>query len=319
MKKQVCSLLLLSSSTIFAQVIDNVKYVWRPGFSFGPKIQMTSISDQSKSKIASYELKTTPVSDATNNLGANGEYYQSTNIDLQKSNFISYGIKFDWNSVLLSQWYNTLSFDYDLLKPKYGKKMERYNDASYQNNSKFEDLPINNTDKAESSFDMKIQDTILHANHNWGSVLPFAGIGAEFIKIGGHLAYVNGNQSSTQILYSPLGAYFQMSSGISGKVQLNIPLSAKTKFHLQKSKVVDVSNVKYHNFSFDESNAANTYSHDLKSSLGFEFSMLVNSKVIGSNVLLEPYIKVWHLDDNDKTPAYNRRLRSLGVIAKFTF
>ena len=300
--------LLFGLSAAYGQVIDTAKYVWAPGFSVVPNIGSLQYTDELTDGFEKY-------SSATNN---NVKYYQDTTSKdyLRRKSVIDYGIKFGWNAVLFQQWFNSASFSFDMFKPDYGDKMARFKSGENER-------PVKNTDTAKSSYHMGFSDVVLHAGHSWGSVLPYFGIGADLYHFGGHLGYSESLKASTMVVFAPIGAYFQMSPSISGKMQLNIPVSSESKYYGQDLNAVQVTNngnaETQYEFSYP-SKPQNTYKHDIKTSLGYEASLLANVPMLGADFKIEPYLKVWHLDKKISTEKYfAKRLRSIGIRAILNF
>lgn len=293
--------LILSGCYIaHAQVIDNIKYIWRPGFVFSPVVSMLSNKAYSKEAIFQTGFYTT------------SNDFDKVN-DLSDKN-IAYGVKANWNIIFFRQWFNSAEVSYEFMKPSYGTKVANVvsGDKTYT---------TGNSQTAGTSFHMRAQDVLLHANHTWGSVLPYMGIGIEVFKVGGHLAYTKGAKYTSQELYIPVGSIFQMSPTVSGKIQLNLPLTGKTKYSGQaapETKTVSTTTPESYTATFAYNDAIE-YNHDGKTSIGVEGSFLFALPMMGSGTTIEPYFSVWHFDKKDAPQDFTMRWRSFGIRANMIF
>lgn len=298
-------LLLLLIGVAKAQVIDDIKYIWQPGFSLSPELRILN----------NYVYTITNTDFAPQYASSDSGVYSvsAKNVNELKLNNVAYGAKFDWNNILFRQWFNTASVSFQFMQPTFGDAMTKFIDKTYEGT-------VSNTDKAAASFHLRMQDVILHANHSFGSVLPYAGFGFDYYKVGGHLAYTAGSKRSTQLLYLPIGSLFQMSPMISGKMQVNILLSGKTKyaFFQDKRSSKTENNVITYSYQFSYKDATSV-DHDTKTSVGFEGSLFIRVPGFGTGTNIEPYIEVWHLDKKDDAKAFKVRWRSFGVRANMSF
>lgn len=332
---------LLGTGVCFAQVIDNVKNVWQPGFYVQPKIGSLSFTDRDTGSpntilqqfdgSSATAAEQTAGNEDTPPVASGTTYYQedASKAAFNKLTMLTYGLNAGWNTIMLTQWFNSLSVGFELFKPKYGANMAYYYKDHGATGIQDDVHATTSADSgAVASMHLHIEDVILHANHDWGSVLPYIGVGADYFKIGGHLTYADGAQRTSQIIYLPLGAYFQLNSAFSGKMQLNIPLSAKSKYYAQTAALVTNTvtpatdtdpavTTKNYEFTFAD---AKSFEHDVKDSIGFECSMLINSALFGSGIRLEPYMRLWHLGPKDSTTnVLSRRWRSFGLKASINF
>lgn len=296
-------LLILSFGYAMAQVIDDVKYVWQPGFNFSPSISMLSNYTQSSNEIFQ-EI-------------AEGAISTSPNAKTLNTKNFTYGVKASWNMVFFQQWLNTAEASFDFMHPNYGAKIAKYKVGTVDND-------VKNTDSAAMSFHLRVQDVLLHANHLFGSVLPYAGIGFDLFRIGGRLGYQKGARYVSQELYLPVGSLFQFSPVLSGKIQLNVPLAGKTKYYGQKFTVVSTTTPSG-NFSYD-TDPANvsvspnfSYDHDTKTSIGIEGALMFTMPMMGSGSAIEPYFQVWNFDKKDNPKDFSMRWRSFGIRANMLF
>ena len=294
-----------------AQISDNMRTIWHPGFFIRPSVSSLSFKDQGIDFFQKYVPE--------------GSFYKESNTN-ESSNSISmlaYGISTGFNNILFGQWFNSASFSFDFLRPKYGEVMDYYGDTTDTHRTYVKDGANTN------SVHLQFEDVILHANHNWGSVLPFAGFGVDYYKLGGALTYTDGAQRTSQVIYVPLGAYFQMNPAFSGKMQLNIPVSAKSKYTEQTAESGDVtitdpddsttSTKSRQVFSFDTSGSGTKeFSHPVSDSIGLEASLLIHSNVFGAGFTIEPYLKLLNLGAKN-TDSLSRRWRSFGLRASASF
>lgn len=325
-----------------AQISDNMRTIWHPGFFIRPSVSSLSFKDQGNDFFQKYEKKkSSGVPDYYNEAIKTTVGTDTIDVDYVESensiSMLAYGISTGFNNILFGQWFNSASFSFDFLRPKYGEVMDYY---SYSDTPTEDPDNPGNYDQSRTyvedgantnSVHLQFEDVILHANHTWGSVLPFAGFGVDYYKLGGALTYTDGAQRTSQVIYVPLGAYFQMNPAFSGKMQLNIPVSAKSKYTKQTAEQETV-NIPVPNdptqtttenrqvFSFDTSDTEE-FSHPVSDSIGLEASLLIHSNVFGAGFRIEPYLKLLNLGAkaNTNSKQLSRRWRSFGLRASASF
>ena len=310
-------LLSIISSSCFAMLSDNMKNIWQPGFFVKPKVSSLSLRQELKAKGTESIDYFQYFFDDTVEGGYLDKTTDSTSqFNSKAQSMIAFGFDAGWNSLLFGQWFNSAAISFEMMKPNYGVQMAKFIGGSQGSGA--QDTTADST-KAVMSMHIRAEDVVLHANHDWGSVLPYFGFGVEYYKVGGQLTYTEGSQTTTQIAYIPLGAYFQMNSSLAGQIQLNIPVVAKSKIAQQKATLktapatTEGGEVNTYDFSFADSTE---FKHNIRNSLGYELSFKFKPRMLGADFSIEPYLQAWHLGMDDSTKDIRnlrRRWRSYGI------
>ena len=295
-------------------ISDNMKNIWQPGFFVKPKVSSLSLRQELRTRASNSSDPTDYFQHFFESSGVYQDLTTLSDLNYKAQSMIAFGFDAGWNSLLFGQWFNSAAISFEMMKPNYGVQMAKFN-----NGPGAKDTSADST-KAVMSMHIRAEDVVLHANHNLGSVLPYFGFGVEYYKIGGQLTYTEGSQTTTQIAYIPLGAYFQMNSSLAGQIQLNIPVVAKSKIYQQKATEKSTpatteggDPVVTNDFSFAD---ATEFKHNIRNSLGYELSFKFKPRMLGADFSIEPYLQSWHLGMDDSTKAIRnlrRRWRSYGI------